>query len=185
MFSIGLTSVGDFTDKDLKRELDLMLPAAVKRAEYSAVNLTIRNTNTRIAREVRKDIGLKSKTIKDSLGVKKATRAKREGQIIVSPKPVSMKEFGARQIKSGVSATILRKKGRTRIPGAFIVKSLGGHVFRRVGDARGPIEKIWGPSVRLNVQKRKPELDKFIAEAMDKNMKERLRWEIEKARRKR
>lgn len=187
MFNVGLTPTGAFTDRDLKRELSLMLPSAVKRAERGAITRTIRAGRVRISKIVREDIALKSKTVKDALTIKQPKRSETDpvGEITVEPKPIALKEFSARTTRKGVTAKIKKSKGRQVIKGAFIVGSMGGHVFQRVGKSRGPIEKMWGPSVRGNVEAKRDEIDKFLKETFEKNLKDRIKWEIEKERRKR
>ena len=187
MFRINIKPVGELTDAEVIREFKTLLPSAARRAEYQAVQRTVRNVRTRITKEVGRDIALKASTIKQSLNARMPTRAQSTptGEIVVSPRAVALKEYKAHQRRKGVSVKVMRKAGRKIIKGAFIVPGLGGHVFQRVGDKRLPIKKLFGPSVRMNVEKRRPETLAFIKERLRYNLQERMRWEITKARRRR
>lgn len=59
--------------------------------------------------------------------------------------PIPLKHFKARQVGSGVSAAPWNN--RKIYKHAFIVPSLGGHAFWRMGKGRLPIKRIAGPNV--------------------------------------
>lgn len=187
MFQIKLQPIGDLTEKGMRQELRQHIPWAAKRAERAAINKTIRNARTEISKRVGQDIALKAKTIKDSIKPRYARRVQRfpMGEITISPKAIPLKEYKPRPRRTGVSVKVLRKNKRKVIEHAFIVKSLGEHVFVRTGKSRLPIKKLFGPSVRKNVEKQRPELEAYIKERFKYNIEDRLRWEIIKLRRKR
>lgn len=65
--------------------------------------------------------------------------------IVGSGRKIPLKLFRPRRTKSGVTARVWG--GPKAYPSAFIVRSLGSHVFRRVGKSRLPIEKLSGPDI--------------------------------------
>ena len=68
-----------------------------------------------------------------------------EFAIVGSGRRIPLKLFRARQTKSGVTAKVWG--GPKEFPSAFIVRSLGSHVFRRAGRSRLPIKRLFGPSI--------------------------------------
>jgi hypothetical protein len=68
-----------------------------------------------------------------------------EYQIVSRGGPIPLKHFGAYQTRRGVSAAPWRN--RKLYKSAFIVASLGGHVFWREGKPRLPIQRVAGPNV--------------------------------------
>ena len=112
-----------------------------------AVNDTARWAVTQIGRAIRDKVAMKQSDIKPHIKRTRATAAQPSARITLSrSERLSLKRFGARQTKRGVSYRIERAGGRKRIDGAFIVDSLGGHVYRRTGPERLPITKLHGPS---------------------------------------
>lgn len=164
MFDIGLTPVGDLTEEELRRELQVLLPKAVVRANRNAINRTITSTRTFISKAVREDLALKSRTVKDSLSIKKAGYSDNPvGKIDVEPKPLSLKRFGARTTRKGVTVRVRKSEGRKVEKGGFIVDTLGGHVFKRTSKKRLPIRKWMGPSVRIEVDEKREEIQDHLS----------------------
>lgn len=64
-----------------------------------------------------------------------------------------LKYFAARQFRYGVRAKPWNKPQRFK--SAFIVQSISGHVFKREGKARLPIEMLWGPAIPKEMMKEK------------------------------
>lgn len=75
----------------------------------------------------------------------RANNARLEYLIVSNGGPIPLKHFAAYQTRKGVSAAPWRNRKIYR--GAFIVGSLGGHVFWRTSLKRLPIERVAGPNV--------------------------------------
>jgi hypothetical protein len=77
-------------------------------------------------------------------------------EVRVSGKPISLRDYAARQTKKGVTFKVSKQGARKRYvrkgQNSFIVNRFGGHVFTRIGaDPPGPttvpIKKAAGPSL--------------------------------------
>jgi len=144
-----------------------------------AVNRTAKFHKNQIAKEVTKHVKLKQKDVKEVIDVEKSrSRTRPMAKVIVNKTSrLSLKRFGARQTKSGVSYRISKSGKRGKIKDAFIVDKLGGHVFRRKGKKRLPIQKLYGVSVAgvYNKQNLYPISEKLIAERLNYEMLRRVR----------
>lgn len=113
-----------------------------------AINHTGDKAFTRVKRELSKEIGTTQSIIMKYGHIKKY-RASGGGlrfEIVSRGGPIPIKNFKARQGRLGVSASPWNNRKLYRH--AFIVPSLGGHVFWRTGGSkRLPIERIAGPNV--------------------------------------
>lgn len=132
----------------LKRWL-LTMPAEVfEKAAVSALNKTVAQARTAMSREIRAEFNLPASTVNDGLRILRASKA--QGFMswaaeLESPsrrgRAMNLIHFSARATKAGVSVQIKRGGGRKVIAGAFIANK-GRTVFRRVGQARLPIEPV-------------------------------------------
>lgn len=113
----------------------------------SAINDAGRWGETRVGRAVRQEVPLKVADVKRVIKRKKATRGDLESIIHVRREPISMKRYAARQTKKGVTAKPRRNKPRELLKSAFISERLGGHVYKRRGKERLPIDRVQGPTV--------------------------------------
>lgn len=129
------------------------------------VNKTTAQSITMMSKDIRAEVAVKAKPVKSSL--KKGTRASKSklGSSITLFKTdrLSLKEFGARQVKRGTSYRISKQGGRKLARHAFMgpkpgVKAakLRGHVFARTGRGRTPITRLdgvspWGVFVKNNM----------------------------------
>lgn len=116
-------------------------PNAVARA----LNHTGGVARTRVIRALVQQTGARRPAVVNSMQSVRANEGTLQFLIIASGAHLSLKEFGARQTRRGVSAAPWRQ--RRVFPGAFVAASIGGHVFSRKGTARLPIGKLWGPAV--------------------------------------
>jgi hypothetical protein len=123
----------------------------IKPALRRAINHTGDKARTQIARVLVKQTGLKYGKVRQALRTVPAGTALLVYRIIAKGGYTSLKEFGARQVKRGVSAAPWGK--RHLFPHAFIAPSLGGHVFIRKGKGRFPIHKLWGPAIPAEMVK--------------------------------
>lgn len=183
MLGIDLKDVGDLTEEEISKELLILLPSAVVRANRNAINRTATGVRTFSSKAAREELNLKSKTVKESLGIKKAGRgANPVGKFDVLPKSLSLKRYKARTTRKGVTVKVKKSNGRKVVKGGFIQESLGGHVFKRVGEDRYPIKKLWGPSVRVELEDERDEIKEYIDGTYKKRFREQARYEIYKAR---
>lgn len=146
-------------------------PKLARTATRRALNATLRNLRTELTQRLGKRIALKAADIKAALTDRKAGE-QLEAVLEVAYSPVELKRFPHRQTRRGVSAGVLRGQGRKTIRSAFVVASVGSHVFKREGPARvmtrgryagkvrQPIRKLFGPSVR---QQAAPLLDELVS----------------------
>lgn len=152
-----------------------------------AVNATANKSKSIINKEIRSELATTSKAVNATIRVK----SKAQGDSITATVEVrktariSLREFGARQNKSGTSYRISKTQGRKTIPGAFqgpkpglMKASWRGHVFKRVGQARLPIVKLQGPSpwgVMTTGEKLGPAKEQTQAE-LEKQIERRVRF---------
>jgi hypothetical protein len=133
-----LSKVLKGSDKKVRRQLAI------------AVNATSKKTQGGIAKEVAKELATAQMNIKKTITIKKKADGKdKVPSAVVSQtqtERIPLRDFGARQNKKGVSYKVSKSKGRKTIRSAFQVQTIGGHVFKRRGKSRKPIDKLFGPS---------------------------------------
>ena len=162
----GLTNAVNSIAKDLKKNLAV------------AINETSKTGKAGIAKKIAAELAVAQKTIKEQI---KNTRASatmlRSNLQLRKSNRISLRYFGAKQNKAGVSFRISKTKGRKIIQGAFQGPRPGavnvrwrGNVFKRAGKARLPIVKLQGPSP----------WGVFAVNRMTKKQEEELRIELEK-----
>lgn len=145
-------------------------PEALSRA----LNHTGDKARTQVARSLAKQVGLSYGAVKDAMQSSRATPGKLTYELSAKGGAISLKEFGARQTKHGVSAA---PWGARRVfPHTFIVDKIGGHVFRRVGAPRLPIKKLWGP--RLPSELMKGEAAAAFKMIAERDLGDRISYEI-------
>lgn len=133
-------------------ELQRMLrdvPGGLEKALVGAVNDTAQATKRQIATAIYERVMIKKRDIRPHIRVTRARRKHPSATVSLSETHrLSLRRFGARQTRAGVSYQIERKGTRKRIPGAFgpNIAKLGGHVFRRVDSTLRRIIKLYGPS---------------------------------------
>ncbi len=149
---------------------------AFPRASVAAINRTARSAKTQANRTVRQTYNIKARDFNQVTRIRKATRNTLQAEIVTSERRISLRRYSARQMRKGVRVTIVKGKPRV-LSGTFIVKSLGGQVFRRKTTARLPIEKMSGPSVmhmmasRNVFRKVSQFIDRKLPEEMDRAIK--------------
>ncbi len=118
---------------DIQRERDRIkgIKGGFEKAFVRAAKRVASQGRTEISKGIRQHINIKAGDLKEQL---KVDRHKKGASITLSETDrLSLKYFGATQNGKGVSYKINKGRGRGFIPGAFIVPSLGGHVFERRG----------------------------------------------------
>jgi hypothetical protein len=118
----------------LKDEFDIYRKD-VKAVIQTAVKDTAAIVNEDMTDEMARICDLSARIVKGRIYLRYAYR-NHSASVWVGLNPFSLKKLRPRQTGDGVTA-----HGR-QYPGAFIVSSLGGHVFRRTGKGRWPIEKV-------------------------------------------
>lgn len=141
-------------------DLEKLLRTAGKQTPHGirrAVNAVGKTARTIVTRKLAKQAGLKYRAVARVLTTKTATIGDLSFRIIARGAHISLKEFGARPTKKGVSAAPWGK--RRVFLHSFILPSVGGHVFvragtRRVmvkgryaGKVRQPLHKMYGPAL--------------------------------------
>jgi hypothetical protein len=136
---------------------------------------------TQVKRELAKQTGLTVTVVDKSTRTVRAIPARHSYELVATGKQIPLREFAARQTRRGVSA---RPWGQRRVfPGTFVVRALGGHVFRRVGRARLPIVKLWGPSLPRELLRGK--VPDVFEQVVRDRLPDRLIHEFEQALRRR
>lgn len=115
------------------------LPKQVDRALRRTINRTLTTGRARIARDVRAETGLRSKTVRARLKIIRATLTDLTGIIVVGAKRIPLYEFRARQTKRGVTYQI-RRGVRVLLERAFIQDTprRGRQVLKRAADPSRP-----------------------------------------------
>lgn len=122
-------------------------PAAVARA----LNRTAERARTDMTRALVKQTGLKFGRIRAATSLWRASAGSLQAEIKAKGGYTSLKEFGARKTAKGVSAA---PWGRRQVfDGTFIVRRYGGHVYKREGRRRWPIQKLYGPAIPVEMVK--------------------------------
>lgn len=115
----------------------------------TAVNATTRKVVTAAARELKKDLTVPVKILKKAIRTKYKASKNNPSAIVAlwGGYPIPLKYFRATQTKSGVTYKIHPRHNRKSIDRkAFIAKQYNNNVYRRIDKARGPLEKVHGPS---------------------------------------
>jgi hypothetical protein len=146
---------------ELGRALGVDAPKKLKRETAIATNYTAKEVQKGLAKEIGKELATTQKEIRKTIEITAKATANRLSATVTQrqTKRLPLRVFGARQTKKGVSVRISKREGRKVIPGAFIVKSYGGNVYRRPGTGRatggsrkGP--SPWGVTVVLRIDKK-------------------------------
>lgn len=122
----------------------------------TAINATAKVVKRELAKEVTTELAVPQKVVMKTLSQrKKASRTSLDAIVqLAKTRRISLRQFGAKQTKAGVSYRISKREGRKFIPGAFqgpkpgVMKaSWKGSVFARApGAKRLPIIKQQGVS---------------------------------------
>lgn len=120
-------------------------PAAVARA----LNRTVSEVRTAMARALVGQTGLKYGVVRSALSTMPASAGSLVAAIVAKGGFTPLAAFGARQTKKGVSAAPWNT--RRVFPGTFIVARYGGNVYKRIGRARFPIAKLYGPAIPIEL----------------------------------
>lgn len=152
-----------------------------------AVNATARKSKSLINKEIRTELAVTAKVVKSTISIKTEAKGTDLTATVEVKKTarIPLRDFGARQNKTGVSAKISKSKGRKDYPGAFQGPKPGamkiswrGRVFVRTGATRLPIVQLFGPSpwgVMTKGDKLGPSEEQIQAE-LSKQIERRVRF---------
>lgn len=121
----------------------------------AAINASATKVRSNVSKQVREELAAPAKDIAKVLKVKSRAKASSLGATVQldEEKRLSLKSFGARQTRAGVTYKTSPKEGRKRVDGAFmgprpgvIAQKLNGHAYKRRGQSRKPIVKLMGAS---------------------------------------
>lgn len=139
--------------------------AGLAAGEARAVKRAATTLSARQARAIAAIVALPIAVIKAKIvAIKSPTTGEPRVVFEVRGQGIALRDYGARQTKSGVSVLVLRGAGRKIVRGAFLARGYGNNlqVFKRTGQAkrrmkagryartailREPIEKLFGPDV--------------------------------------
>lgn len=126
----------------------------VRRNVAVAINETSATGKSGVAKKVAAELAIAQKIIKKEISNTKANANNLSSNLrLKKTSRISLRYFGAKQNKAGVTYKISKTQGRKTILGAFqgpkpgaIKASWRGNVFKRTGSSRLPIVKLHGPS---------------------------------------
>jgi len=142
--------------KKLRSEFSELSGSRFNLAVARAINHSVAKAKTGASRDIRGQYNVKAKDLKSALALFKASRAKLEGMLIATGRPLPIMAFRARQTKKGVTVDVMGQ--RKLIRGAFIATMASGHtgVFARgkysgyTFDFRGKRVKKQGNDLVIN-----------------------------------
>ena len=116
-----------------------------RRAFSMALNKEGRNAYTQHRRALVQQSSIPRGVVNAAMRFRGSTRSTLSTRIVGSGRHLPLSVFGPKQFSYGVRAKIWGRAQTYR--SAFMVKRFGNSVFKRVGKARLPIERLWGPAV--------------------------------------
>lgn len=127
------------------RELMMRASKVSPQAASRALNRTIDTARTDVTRALVAQTGLKYGRVRRVSSTLRSSAASLTAELRTRDGYTSLKDFSARQTKRGVSAAPWSR--RQVFDGTFMIKVYGGHVYKREGAARFPIQRLYGPAV--------------------------------------
>lgn len=134
--------------KRLENAMAMLSSDKLQHALRRAVNHTGDKAKTQVIRALAKQTGLRQKTIRKAIKVRRANYDSLEYVLTTRGGDIALKYFSARETRHGVKAKpfgewqtfadTFMKGGR--FPKRVEAKGLNGHVYKRVGPKRLPIE---------------------------------------------
>jgi hypothetical protein len=137
---------------ELRRALD---PAKVDRALARAMKAASAKEATAISKDVRAVYNIKHGDIKKTLDIRRLPGAQPDYLLLYVSGVAGLDKFGMtrKKVKTprgravGASVRVKKTSGRKVVKGGFIQSIHGDKIFKRVGEARLPIKRLFGPSV--------------------------------------
>lgn len=154
------------------RQAQAQIPDAISRA----INYTGNRARTPVIRDLANQTGLGYGAVRANVVTTPSRPQRLDYSVRASGKAIPLKEFGAVQRRSGVSA---RPWGNRRVfPHTFIVEGLGGQVYKRIGPQRLPIKKLYGPAIPKELVRGKP--PETWQQQTRATLPERVRYELDR-----
>lgn len=162
--------------------LDKYQHARVAKAAIRAMNRGINSARTLMVRELARETGLKSGTVREAVPVREATASRLEARLAASLKRIPLVDFNARgPLPSRGRGRLTYRIGprRNRVPSAFLAVMKSGHkgVFKRKGKGRLPIQELFGPSLGHIFAKHRAAALARAQEIFEKNFDHELEFE--------
>lgn len=168
--SISVRWAGLARIREMLERAEKVSPAAVARA----LNRTADKARTDVTRALVVQTGLRFGVVRGAISIWRASAGSLQAEVKAKGGYTSLKEFGARRTKKGISAA---PWGRRQVfDGTFIVRKFGGHVYKREGARRFPIRKLYGPAIPVEMVKGKSRLAFFAA--VESELPKRLEHEL-------
>lgn len=122
---------------------------AIPIAEIRSLNKVIVTVRKEAVPRIHAVRRLKKSLIRRQLVIVRASRGKPEARVKGSRRPIPLRDFAAKWSgRKGNKRVVVNVTGKRKLLNdAFLVESIGGHVFERTTDARLPIRKLHGPSL--------------------------------------
>lgn len=156
------------------------------------------STRTFFSRRLRERLALKKSIVDAGIKIRRSSEiqnltALKLGRayfdMIVSGKPIPLRDFQARQTRRGVTYRVSPAAGRKHYAAlgqlAFVVERLGGHVFVRKGpEPTGPekigIRKVFGPALPqyLHSKREQAQLAAYAAEFWARELERNARFAL-------
>lgn len=181
MFEIRLDTTE--AEKKLRAMARYLSKQTLAKISARALNRANRAAGVAFSKEIRKDLAVKSSTVKEALQLKKATPANLSAPIIASNKPLPMSEYRMNQTRRGVSIRVKKSGKRVKLKHAFIVEGYGNEAFERRGKARHPLRMLYGPSIGSQTKEAWPAVEARAVEILDKRMEHEITRAFERANR--
>ena len=133
--------------KELAKALDGYMNG-IDRNIATAINETKKKAVTLASTEVRKFIVVPAKIMKKTLSTKsKATDKKLNARLVMwTGYPIPLRHFDAKKTKKGVTYRIYKSGSRMLATKDYFMIRKKGKVYKRVGEERGPLVEVFGPS---------------------------------------
>lgn len=199
-------------NSDLARLRVLMagIKNGYERAMSRAVNKSLTGARTDFVNETRQILNLKAKFVRDTAKMNRATFKKLQGSLQAKSDSIPLIQFAGRQVKAGVTVSVLKGQPRTLIRHAFIATMKSGHQgifwreqkhpgvnviskprpeFGRLPDTekakkyRLPIKELFGPSIEAVFDVRPARMDNLMYLAMErlqKNFEHEVDFELKR-----
>lgn len=170
-----------FDEREARRSLGRVHQQVIDKALPRALNKTAVAVRAEAVRVIRRGRQVKAGTIREAIAIRRANKALMVAEVIVSGRPIPLRDFAARQTRRGVTVNVSGR--RKLIPGAFQVMKIGANVFIREGKKRLPIRKLYGPSLPsvFNADAIQKAVERMALDTLRKRFNEEVRYELSKA----
>lgn len=158
---------------DMRRTLRYLEVQLIPQALPTALNRTGRQMETAGVRVVAKAMGVRQTSVRRRIIRTIARKARPVFRFDAFGKKVNIASFeGTRKTKRGVSS---RAFGQRRVyPRVFLSRS-GKTALKRLGKSRLPVRPVWGPGIKREFERHRPEIEAVAVQRFRPNMIDALR----------